>query len=232
MAVLLLAFVGAVQAKNLVRNSSFEKNGGSFDEWTQVVDADGDGQLDTGVWAWGDGSATITTNAFSDDFAADFGTVASWGWGGGAGAYKGVLAGAGQTVTMAAYVNTTGLTGNTTETGIDLCFFNGVPDENNLNPPTIGRVNLNAITGLVNFESGYDPNGVLAYSLTPIPGEDWSRLYLEALTPAGTQYMKFEIANNGSAGHLLFDNVVGTIPEPATIALLGLGGLALIRRKR
>ncbi len=46
-------------------------------------------------------------------------------------------------------------------------------------------------------------------------------------------YCQIVIAlNDNSSGHLFyFDNAVLT-PEPATIAMLGLGGLALIRRKR
>ncbi|MHC4173582.1 MAG: PEP-CTERM sorting domain-containing protein [Planctomycetota bacterium] len=38
--------------------------------------------------------------------------------------------------------------------------------------------------------------------------------------------------NLAPAGEALFLEAVATIPEPATIALLGLVGLALLRRKR
>ncbi len=41
----------------------------------------------------------------------------------------------------------------------------------------------------------------------------------------------FIAINAGSAGYLYFDNL-RLVPEPATIALLGLGGLALIRKRR
>ena len=52
-------------------------------------------------------------------------------------------------------------------------------------------------------------------------------------TPAGTTYISMYISQwgwvSGDGAH--YDNVVLT-PEPATVLLLGLGGLALIRRKR
>jgi hypothetical protein len=223
---LLLAFVGAVQAKNLLQNPQFSDYGGSFNGWDSVTG-------ESGVWEWSNGGpelswATINTSddvtvGFSCDSSAEFGNIDAYGWGGwagGSGAFQGVLMEGGIAVSMSAYAK-----GETTNgaSGIDMVFFDVIPSETVQDPPNIGRVDLQfAAFGPANAQgwrygllTAVTPMGV-----TPTPGGD-----------GNTHYMKFEVNNNGDPHTILFDNIVG-IPEPATIALLSLGGLALIRRKR
>ena len=54
-----------------------------------------------------------------------------------------------------------------------------------------------------------------------------------SLTPNTDTFGSFQIANNGADFHYLLDNVTLTsnVPEPATLSLVGLGGLMLLRRR-
>ena len=80
-------------------------------------------------------------------------------------------------------------------------------------------------------------NGFLSSSgLAKTPAGDWTKLDI----PLGTLSGNFTHAgriqfvqkpNDYGSGVVLYDDISVT-PEPATMALLGLGGLALIRRKR
>jgi hypothetical protein len=180
------------------------QNGGFEDGFNGWTQLNGN----TGVWAWNDGTATInTTDAYEGLASADFYTAGNWS--GGAGVFQAKLMGAGVNVSISAYAKGAGGGGS----GIDMVFFDVIPSEAVQDPPNIGRVDLS----LGNFG--------------PANASGWRYGLLSAVTPANTVCMKFEVNNNGGTGHLLYDDVVG-IPEPATIALLGLGGLALIRRKR
>lgn len=60
---------------------------------------------------------------------------------------------------------------------------------------------------------------------------DW--VTLSTALPAGSAVVKFEMDSNSGSEAMYVDNIqFDTVPEPATLALLGLGGIALFRRRR
>jgi hypothetical protein len=58
----------------------------------------------------------------------------------------------------------------------------------------------------------------------------WASYSHSATAPVGTTQIKVEFAANNATGSVWFENAVLT-PEPATLTILGLGGLLLRRRK-
>jgi len=212
---MVFAFVGTAQAA-LLQNGGFESwTGGSssitvpplwINHWELYP-----GLGVTGMWQWGNAlnCTTInTTDKYEGLACADVNVHGAPGFGG-AGVFQGVFIGGNVHVSMSAYVKIkSGIGWGMGGGGIDMVFFDLTPDEATQCQcqPRTSRVDLH-FTGLVTGGLGATTSN--SY-WEPNDANGWRYGILSAVTPVGTNYMKFEINANNNIGEFLFDNVVGS----------------------
>ena len=89
--------------------------------------------------------------------------------------------------------------------------------------------------GEVGFEARFRDSGggwIEWPSITVPTTNEWSEISFTATAPAGTSDVQILLRNYGTAdGGVLVDDA-SVVPEPISIALFGIGGLMLIRRKK
>jgi hypothetical protein len=140
---------------------------------------------------------------------------------------------------------TTVLTGGTVTVTIsqdNQAFWDGYiilsEDTYNWADPTLASWNDSIVTGgignlgFINPVSGYPGVYGTNVASNQVPNDvvagDMFTISILAGTTAGTTYLAVE---DGSYNYLISDVALQIVPEPMTIALLGLGGLFLRRRK-
>ena len=82
-----------------------------------------------------------------------------------------------------------------------------------------------------------DAGNYTDYAITTIQSDSdlttWQLAHAGLMLPEDTTYIGIKVrAFGGYQGHYVDDVVVTIVPEPATLGVLGLGGLVLLKRRR
>ncbi len=187
---------------------------GTFDAVTDILDEFGDptGGVtadDWEAWSWGNGWANTEIAAWGSP-GGTYHTAVGASGGGGGGHFQIVAATEGMTYELTV---DSGAEAWWLPTGTMIMFFLDDADTE------LGQASRNTVDPAV-----YGENYDIAHP--------WETYSLTGTAPVGTTKIKIELTANNATGSVGFDNaVLEVVPEPATLALLGLGGLLLRRRK-
>lgn len=199
--------VAGIASANLLSNGNFNAVTDILDEFgdpTGGVTAD-----DWEAWSWGNGWGNTEIAGWGSP-GGTYHTAVGASGGGGGGHFQVVTATEGTTYELAV---DSGAEAWWLPTGTMIIFF--LDDTG----AEVGQASRNTVDPAV-YGENYD---------IPHPWENYS---LIATAPIGTTQIKVELTANNATGSVGFDNaVLEVVPEPATLALLGLGGLFIRRRK-
>jgi hypothetical protein len=177
----------------------------------------------TGVPGW----ANFGGAQFSSTYART-GTESLWSpnEGGGysvPGSYQVFAASPGENFTFSGWVYTPDalVSGSNDFAILQMSFFSGSPPSNYAGGTNLGTVGVN-----VGTPAG--GGGV------PLPQGVWTYASISGTAPAGTNSIgAYVLGINADANSdFYFDDMSLNVPEPTSLGLLGIGGLALIRRRR
>lgn len=219
--VLVLALTGLAKAE-LLANPGFEDNGGSIDGWSRWSGGSGSGS--GGYFSIGDIAEVVVHNdgtahsgeAYVSQVISFDNDMSGWGWGVSL-LFQDLPVTTGDTYTLATWVRDALADGSNLTVPTLLTFEQRWDDGSGGRPPEVD-LDGNGQNDRINVTFDIPKDG------------QWHYTSVTHTIPDGVNFITAVLSTAVQNNHIDYDDVSLT-PEPATLALLGLGGLLLRRRR-